>query len=250
MYIISKTKDYYDSCASLGIDKTLIYKRELIHDENSSVGLDICEKFITPSVGWEKYHTSIYASWNMSGIRRHLGLFLHIIGFCGKLYPLIQYRHEPDGKTISEWFYPQDLDELKVLVEQNSSLRGCLEEGKFYRYGTKKKGSEWDKFCHTVQELNEVEYLDPFVKYGVPTFIVGLVPHRESKRYALFLNSTLSAYEFQRIKDPFTAWQEIGMFLGGVIPRQVPETVEIKDKDRIAGHGYDKWSFRKHKEDN
>jgi hypothetical protein len=246
MYIISKSKDYYDSCASLGIDKTLIYKRDLITDENTSVGEDICEKFLTPSGMWDKYKTSIYASRNAFG-RRHLGLFLHIVGFCGKLYPLIQYRHEVGSALtpISEYFYTQDLDRLKALVEKDDTLSMCLTLDRYHGYGTKKKESEWIRFTKAVHDLNEVEYLDPFVKYSVPVFIVGLVPHLESKKHMLLLNTTLKEQEFYRVKDPHTAWQEISMFLGGVIPRQVPETVEIKDKDRITGHGFDKWSFRK-----
>ena len=254
IYIISKSKDYYDSCASLGIDKTLIYKRELIADENSSVGSDICEQFLTPSGFWDKYKTSINSNRSTYS-RRHIGLFLHIIGFCGKLYPLIQYRYEKQEKfqnsvAVSEYFYAQDLDRLKALIEKDEDLNKCLIVDKYHGYGTKQKGSEWDRLIKSVHDLNEVEYLEPFVKYSVPVFIVGLVPHIESKKYMLFLNTTLKEKEFYRVKDPHTAWQEITMFLGGVIPRQVPETVEIKDKDRITGHGFDKWSFRKHKEDN
>jgi len=255
MYIISKEKDYYDTCASLGIDKTLLYKRDLWADESTTVGTDICEKFLTPSGFWDKFNTQIYSTWRVGDPRKNVGLFLHVIGFCGKLYPLVQYRHEvreyhmSNPTPVSEMFYIHDMERLKCLVAQDEMLSYCLSKEKYYKYGTRKKETDWDRFYTSVKELHDKEYLEPFIEYSTPIFYIGLVPTRETKNHTLFTNPLLKQYEFHRVKDPYTAWQEISMFLGGVIPRQVPETVEIKDKDRITGHGFDKWSFRNHKDD-
>jgi hypothetical protein len=50
--------------------------------------------------------------------------------------------------------------------------------------------------------------------------------------------------------DPFTLFQELSMFVGGVLPRNPNPMVEITDdKVKVAKHGFDKWSFRKHKDD-
>ena len=50
--------------------------------------------------------------------------------------------------------------------------------------------------------------------------------------------------KFQTIFEPFTAFQEIEMFLGGVIGSNENNIIEIEDKYRIESHGFNKWSFR------
>lgn len=58
----------------------------------------------------------------------------------------------------------------------------------------------------------------------------------------------LKDYGFARAVNPFTAYQEISMWVGGVIPRQPANSVTISDEARIAKHGFDvKTSFRKPK---
>lgn len=247
MYIIGKGKDYYDSCASLGIDKTLIYKRDLITHEHSSMASDICSRYLTANEGtWRKYYkTAIYEMYTRYRERGYYGLYIEVIGFCGKLYPFIHYRYEEKRKdypwgstTKNEVFYPCDFDLLKTKVEENVYLNHCFEKQ------TKNKKSSWELLLDNVNLIWEQQWLDPFVQLNTPIFYTGLTP-KEGSQPPLFVNANLQQMNFQRVKDPYTAWQEISMFLGGVIPRQVPETVEISDKDRIAGHGYDKWSFRK-----
>ena len=51
--------------------------------------------------------------------------------------------------------------------------------------------------------------------------------------------------EFYKVIDAFTAFQEISMFIGGVLGIGEKEIVEIEDKYKIGQHGFDKWSFRK-----
>jgi hypothetical protein len=49
--------------------------------------------------------------------------------------------------------------------------------------------------------------------------------------------------------DPFTLFQELSMFVGN-LPQPGPPMVQITDPDiKIAKHGFDKWSFRRHKDD-
>lgn len=60
----------------------------------------------------------------------------------------------------------------------------------------------------------------------------------------------LKSVSLARVLDPYTCFQEISMWVGGVLPRNPNPMVEITDdKIKVAKHGFDKWSFRKHKED-
>jgi hypothetical protein len=57
----------------------------------------------------------------------------------------------------------------------------------------------------------------------------------------------LKDYGFDRIKDSFTAFQEISMYLSNILVEQ-KEVVKVEDNVRIEKHGFDlKKSFRKEK---
>jgi hypothetical protein len=51
---------------------------------------------------------------------------------------------------------------------------------------------------------------------------------------------------FAKALDPYTAFQELSMWIGGVLGGTSPEIVTIKDdKTLIEGHGFDnRFSFR------
>jgi hypothetical protein len=59
----------------------------------------------------------------------------------------------------------------------------------------------------------------------------------------------LKQMDFQKVMDPYTLFQELSMFVGGVLPRSGNPIVEITDnKIKIAKHGFNHpLSFRKQK---
>ena len=196
----------------------------------------ICEKFLTSKKssygGWINYHTS--AGWRTHGLR------LSVIGFAGVLYPSLRYV-KSDGSA--EHFYSCDFDRLLSELKDNEpTLLDML-----FRVGTgryKKKKCSWEELEQSVAELEGQHWLDPFVHFNVPSFYCS-VDLRSDIKQKITINPVLRDYNFQRVKDPYTAFQDISMFMGGVIPRQVPETVTISDIDRLVGHGFDKkHSFR------
>jgi hypothetical protein len=61
---------------------------------------------------------------------------------------------------------------------------------------------------------------------------------------------SLRDYGFPKAVDPYTLFQEISMFVGGVLPRNPNTMIEITDNVvKLAKHGFDKWTFRRHKDD-
>lgn len=80
-------------------------------------------------------------------------------------------------------------------------------------------------------------------------------PHHYRRSEPWRCNSTekgwsLKDLDFPRAVDPYTLFQELSMFVGGVLPRNPNPMVEITDQVvKAEKHGFDKWSFRKHKED-
>ena len=61
-------------------------------------------------------------------------------------------------------------------------------------------------------------------------------------------NPRLKDYQFERIKDSTTAFQEISMYLANILVEQKP-VAEVEDKYRVEQHGFDlKDSFRNTKQ--
>lgn len=64
----------------------------------------------------------------------------------------------------------------------------------------------------------------------------------------VFKTPSLSDLDFATTVSPFTAYQNIEMFISGVLGGSSPKTLEISDIHRLEAHGFDKKkSFRKEK---
>jgi len=78
--------------------------------------------------------------------------------------------------------------------------------------------------------------------------IASRVPAMFVTRYQIFFNPSLRNLGFDTLMAPSQIGQELMMFFGNIAsPDDTP--IKIADKDRIAQHGFDKWSFRKQSPD-
>jgi hypothetical protein len=64
-------------------------------------------------------------------------------------------------------------------------------------------------------------------------------------KFTCINNDNLEKFEFYRVFDAFGAYQEIDMYVSGTLPQSTAMPINITDKDRIAQHGFDRYSFRK-----
>lgn len=59
-------------------------------------------------------------------------------------------------------------------------------------------------------------------------------------------NACLKDVDFFRVFDPFTAFQELSMYYGGVLVHPNRPIPDVSDEDMVEVKGFDKkWSFRK-----
>lgn len=58
-------------------------------------------------------------------------------------------------------------------------------------------------------------------------------------------SDNLHSLDFGKIMDPYQVFQEISMWIGGVLPKTEQPMYQLSDKEKIDKHGFDKWSFRK-----
>jgi len=237
MRIISKFHDYYDSAMAYGHDENgYVYLRH-----QTTLPKDEAELVIP-----EEFHKSTkYRAWNSGQLYvRKMG-----IGFCGKLYPMFVLR---DPRTHGVYHYFHTPEELRVFVETylDKSYYNELTKPKTYskcyrRYGTSREKSKLDKLQSFYDKWNEFELMDPFIKFKVPLFTYAITREDYSGDYVVVLNDVLSYYKFFKVFDAYTAYQEIDMFLSGVIGNTEDNMVQIDDKTMRDQKGFDDYSFKK-----
>jgi hypothetical protein len=238
MRIISKFKDYYDGVQYYGQDQELIYVRNKEYTEEN-INL---EKYLNTSgqyfISLDKPDIIHYPEKNIEQ-EHYCNL---ILGFCGELYRIhiirvLDKRIWMDTKESFAICYNQE--ELNSFQEQTE-------------YSKKKKYSQWKPRYVNLREQdwfninNKEELQELFFKYNVPCFLIS---DSHKHKGNIILNPILSKYQFYKVKDAYTAFQDIAMFIGGVLPRTGHEMIEVSNNDLIVKRGFDtKTSFRKQKE--
>lgn len=220
MLIISKFHDYYDRVRSLGIDKSVVYKR------------------LTDETNWPSYQSTVtsytFPQQKMERDWWHVSLFCHEVGFCGTWYPLVKVE-----ASTSAW--PNSLAPSVLYDAERLGL--FLRDIHVEDHGYYRSHRDNNRAGLIRSERGREEYFKPyeddrlFVRHKCPV----ILRHRD----AFILNPRLAEWQFQKVKNPQQAFQEIYMYISGVLGTSGREMVEISDKDRIHKHGFDKWSFRK-----
>jgi hypothetical protein len=196
-------------------------------------------KFIAPEdTGWynRSRFTIVGGYWHMPE------LVEFAVGFCGKLYTGLALERSFD---YFQFFYA--VNDFKGLDEAIDDRRYELlkEELNKPAYSKIKKETQLGRAIRRMKGIDQHDITEYAIETRVPYFFVRPIGRSDNKyRYEITNVPELKKLNFQTVKDPYTAMQELSMFIGGVIPRQAPEMVNISDKDRIAQHGFDKFSFR------
>lgn len=230
MYIISKHKDYYDGVINtMGVDKTIIYDRKLYEisdyekfpDEFQRKRFDNYRK-INHFLNLENYP--------LKKSVKYFNLNSFIIGFCGKLY--IGWKFYEERKNIKDQ-YGMNKIYTKIIYD--------YDDAKKYIQTTNWGGNLND----SVNYVLNYDPIEIFRKYNTPVFVYVNESMISVKDVKFIINPILKDYEFYKIFDSFTAFQEIQMFISGVLGSGENKMIEIEDRYKIPQHGYDKWSFRR-----
>lgn len=238
MFIISKFKDYYDGVVgTVGIDKTIVYNR------NEEIIEPIDSRFPKEFFG-EDYH--MRHSIPFINIGRYKIKKINfdeyspfIVGFCGMIYV--------------GWKYYKIVKDFNNSVSLITTIDYNFNHIKENITGDKKRLSEF------VSDMSDILMFDPieiFRRYNTPIFVYdndyGYRNTPSSYHYhfnpKFVINANLLDYEFYKKVNAFDAFQEIQMFMSGVLGNKEKEIIQIADKYKIQQHGFDKFSFRKDKE--
>lgn len=208
MRIISSFVDYYDCIQRVGYDPYVTYVRET--------------KYIDP-VKWpvpEKILGDCYFHDLHAVIS---------IGFCGKFWPLLNCYKKVKFEDVRKLCLSND--EVVDFLGEDAELEW------FSGYTSK----------HLFGETGRQLSLDPFIKHKTPIIIYDQTKDygdRTKLNKSTIVNPKLKEYGFAHLVDPYTAFQEIEMFLGNMAQEGKP--IPRPDDDTMRDiKGFDKWSFRK-----
>lgn len=237
MNIISKFHDYYDGVARQGVDTSIVYLRE-------SFRYDF-EKKSYPSV-YDTLPEITYKFFtlNVPGRRSNendkLTLTYMVLGYCGNMYPLVEIRaHSSIVCSVpEEYTYVYSIDDLeKVLKEKYDTQLASSRRGSFSFF----RKSSNDLYQLFAQDLSRLKSF--FTEYNCPTFLYfDLTPDRCP---SIATNVALKSLQFFKVKDAYTCFQDISMYVSGVLKSPTSNMIQISDEDKLSKHGFDEWSFRK-----
>ena len=228
MRIISKQKDYYDSCMIHGMDLNLVYVRdtEETHIENKNIGSN------SDKTKFDKFHNGVFFNRRVLECAHPLKEARQgEIAFCGKIYPYVSCDTDffytfDDFKKHFDYLgdhkykktYPKYLSYVKRYFEKNSVWE---DESLFIEYHTPIFTVE--KYEYWSSEVDRIVYPTIFIK-----------------------NPILKKYQFYKVLDAFSTFQEIQMFLGNQLCDTTEAEMPVGGDIIVAqSKGYDKWSFRK-----
>jgi hypothetical protein len=251
MRIVSPFKDYYDSVQSYGADQSITWVRK--PQETTLSSLQGYQAFLAllrntgarPEWAGLRHSSALYISWMHRGKRGVPGT-VGVIGFCGNLYPyhtisLLKPWHTGDYSR----------KELVRTVFSKEQAVKLIEEGEYCRHhhdiDHASNPREWDWLPHESEA--PLSILPLFLDNRLVCFdwAVDRNAYKMShlEKDTLTINPQLSPLDFQRIKDPFTAFQDLSMFLSGVLVSPETADISLTEKQKVMQKGFDeKYGFR------
>ncbi|MCK9529524.1 MAG: hypothetical protein M0R77_03025 [Gammaproteobacteria bacterium] len=253
-------KDYYDSAIAYGIDPGIVFVRDSRKLTNgqmdrigrySGISVSLTHK---DDVGKTPYYgskrrvsTSMYDSYKqIDGI--YYKLVDHTVIFCGKLYQGLEIQeYESMKASTSTYFW--SFEKLKKWAEPKNLVPGTATP-------------YWNRANDNRDPFNVVELKKDIINALIDNNISiamkagpgdssvsrGRTGWSEADSGWIADFAGLSQIGFQSALDPYTAFQELSMWVGGTLATNGPNTITITDdKVKIAKHGFDKMSFRKPK---
>jgi hypothetical protein len=238
MIINSDFKDYYDLMQKHGVDKLTVYNRrtqEFKYEDKCPALAPLQEKL------------GELRAWSSRDGGLHWPMFL--VGFCGEFHVGFRLDYFDNYTSKSACVYD---------VEHFSDFLKRVNKDLYARFNmpikVKGKRTYWRDRIEFQREGAQHAFsyfakpdIQVFQNIGAPTFlIVDDAPYGNANR---FINPRLKDFDFRQVKPPQTAYQELAMFISGVLGQQAHPMVPIGDVDMAAKKGFDKWSFRKHRDD-
>ncbi len=240
MHIISKFTDYYDIGLSEGHDKTIIYKRSI---EEKTCQLSRFRAKNTKPVRFE----------TETSVMKHSLEFDYqwiVVGFCGKVFQCLTLERvfeTHDGKKNvkkSKTFCCYTADQVRKVFRNHASKEE-LERFMSKPSRSWRESLRYSSVQKRFYDWNNDRYADVFVKMNAPLFVVDRVETKfRHDLVRIRSNVELNRYQFYQVFCPYTTFQEISMFISGVLGMGEPDMIEISDECKRDSKGFNEKSFK------
>jgi hypothetical protein len=258
--IISRFKDYYDGALALGQDTSLTYVRATqVYTREKPPEIEapkeLTSKYPQAEARWIHAATAMCYRGELPTLTRRptddpdvedyfrrLGYYdrdkdvqTGVIFFCGKQYPFYA-APKAVKKEYSAWRTDYEVQrvfswdkEFDSLVEQREGIN---------------RNRQLGPFRDVLQDISGQENVGANLLFRVPV-VAELNYVLPDTAHAIVVNPDLSKLGFQRVIDPYAAFQEISMFLGGVLGQNIDPPSPMTDKEKVKSHGFDpQYGFR------
>lgn len=236
MKILSKIHDYYDSAAAYGVsDQYWKRQNDITYRKDPAL-----EDILHRANCWGGTPT--------------------IILFCGKAYGLISVQgpgYPPEVFLIAR---PEDFDAYQKIYEAglNPPYPGRWPdiEPRPNRWRSRDSYANVGGFPAFLADVAKIDCEKYHREYNAPIIHLSFVSMdrqssyqdnsgRHRRKVTVQTNPWLKAIGFQKVKDAFTAYQELDSYIFGVLGVDANPIVQTSDKDRLVAHGFDnRVSFR------
>jgi len=227
MRIISNFRDYYDCVQRLGQDQETMYLRK------------------KRTVELEMFPFPIF--WCHPSNREPVGFRVAIVGFCGKIYPALEVTYDWTEPSV----YCYSVEEVDAVVGRH--CRDKEIQSYRWKFQRKRQRSQWKTYRYwpnRQRRTDVVKFFDAcadqtdkhkqFFRDG-PIFVARW---DRTNDMTITYNDELKPLGFVRVFDPYSAFQEIYMFMCNLAVPQKP-IPKVSDADMVVAKGFDKYSFRK-----
>ena len=249
MRISDHFRDYYDRAMGHGIDASRFYLRETsVRDVPSEDGWALPLRTFFSASALNGSHETNSGTVSLRGF---------VVLFCGRAYIGLRARTYVDGKSAdSEGVtFVQGQGDFEERFFYDVASAGSYLEAHLASEQLLKKKVKWadrdnpianGTLLERVQRLFEIPPAEHLTAWAVEQRIAAavLLPRAARGSHQLVLNPALKDFQFYKVYGPVEAYQELDMFWGGVLAPESRPMTETPDKYKIAGHGFDRYSFR------
>ena len=242
MRIISKFNDYLDGCQSLGQDKSILWNRQQAEFPWKGSPFGAVNYALQLSGGFSPKMKGVSLTFSKS-----------CVYFAGKAYPFVRvsFLVYPNIQTYTQPMAPQHFYTAEALSDYLEEVHGLfLDDIAYHRHDYshlgkgKKAVQNWFTETRRVGQTLYAEILKARLACVLAPWGSADTDQRQS---VCVVEPVLKEIQFYRALPAAQAYQEMAMFLGGVLPAQSTMPIHISDKDRVLQHGFNKYSFRKPK---
>lgn len=225
MRIISDFRDYYDSAAAYGVDMERVYARKARTEIIKTKDCSLITEMPRVDVLIPAFRTR---SEKADGI---------LLCVAGKLYPFYSRIVRPPYQN------PYQVNSFQKEFSDNVKL-SCYTGSSWFQ-DTYASAEKWvkDNTGRDVGHINDM-YKSPLVLIHVDKHVTTN-PHYKETEFKVIVNPKLSDYNFAKVVDPYQMFQNISMYIDGVMSLSQEEAPKQTDKEKILSHGLDmRYGFR------